>query len=161
MQKKWQKILLGCMLMGLLALCAAGCGGDEAGGAAGNTLTCTLEIRCDELLGSEAMTNEDIAPYSPEDGTILAEQEWGFAEGDTVLDVLKTATKEQKISLDFENSASGAFVKGINNIYGGEIGDMSGWLYQVNDVSPDVNCSAYKLEDGAKVVWYYSSGMTE
>lgn len=161
MQKTWQKILLGCMLMGLVALCAAGCGEDKAGGADASGLTCTVDIRCDELLNSEAMTNEDILPYIPDDGVILAVTELNYAEDDTVFDVLQAATMAQKIPLDFENSASGAFVKGINNIYGGEIGDMSGWLYQVNDVAPNVNCSSYKLEDGDKVVWYYSSGMAE
>lgn len=146
----------------VLACCAlGGCGEASPKADVGDLLTCTVEIRCDALVGNPELTNEDILPYIPENGEILAALEVEFAEGETVLDVLKTATKEQKIPLDFEKSAAyGSYVKGINNIYGKEIGDMSGWLYQVNGESPNVGCSEYQLKAGDVVLWEYSADMS-
>lgn len=161
MQKNWKKLLLSCMLALAVGLALAGCGDDKAESDDAPKLTCTVEIRCDELVDNEALTNEDILPFIAEDGAILAAAAVEFAEGDTVFDVLKTVTKDNKIPMDFEESSATTFVKGINNIYGGELGDMSGWLYQVNEESPNVGCADYVLQDGDAVVWYYSAGMAE
>ncbi|MCM1136859.1 MAG: DUF4430 domain-containing protein [Clostridium sp.] len=158
MRSKFGWWLALCLLLagGLLGGC-----GEPAPKAEAGALTCTVEIRCDVLVGNAEMTNEDILPYIPENGEILAATEVSFNEGATALDVLKSVAQEQKMQLDFEQSpAYGAYVKGINNIYGKELGDMSGWLYQVNGESPSVGCSSYQLADGDKVVWQYSADMS-
>lgn len=159
MRKKFFKWWLAglCLLLscGLLAGCGDSAPKKEAG------ITCTVEIRCDVLVDNDAVTNEDILPYIPENGEILAATEVELAEGASVLDALKAVAQAQKLPLDFEtNPAYGSYVKGINNIYGQEIGDLSGWLYQVNGENPNVGCSNYQLADGDAVVWYYSDDMS-
>lgn len=40
-------------------------------------------------------------------------------------------------------------------------GPNSGWLYKVNGVAPDVPLTAYTLESGDAVVWYYTEDWTQ
>ena len=50
------------------------------------------------------------------------------------------------------------YIEGINNIYEFDCGELSGWLYKVNNESPGVGCSLYKLKDGDVVEWIYTCG---
>jgi hypothetical protein len=47
-------------------------------------------------------------------------------------------------------------VKGINNLYGGDGGNLSGWLYRVNGWFPNYGCSRFYLADGDVVEWLYT-----
>lgn len=60
--------------------------------------------------------------------------------------------------MDFVESPvyGSAYIKGINNIYEFDAGELSGWMYSVNGVFPNYGCSIYNLNDGDVIQWMYT-----
>lgn len=110
----------------------------------------TLEIRCDTISGS---TDKK---HIPEDGAILKNTEFNLSEGDTVYDILVEACKANKIHMEKSGAEGMIYVVGLGYIYEFDYGDLSGWKYYVNGVSPSVGCDQYTLKDGDTIKWLYS-----
>lgn len=121
-------------------------------------LTCTLSIRCDTILNNMDMLNEEKKGLVPSDGVILAPVKVTFSEGESVFDVLKRVTREQRIHMEFEFTPmyNSAYIEGIHNLYEFDCGDLSGWMYKVNDWFPNYGCSRYQLKDGDVIEWVYT-----
>lgn len=119
----------------------------------------TVTIQCDQLLGEgAAIVDENTKQYIPEDGYVLKEVEVSLTEGANAFDALKKACEDKDIALDYEDGSYGAYVKGINYLY--EVvtdNSYAGWMYMVNGEEPTVGASEYILEEGADVLWYFSS----
>lgn len=93
----------------------------------------------------------------PSDGVIAADGTLSLSDGDTAFDALSRVLSENEIPLDYTSVSKGSvYVKGINNIYEYDCGDLSGWMYSVNGVFPTVPCSEYELSDGDSVMWLYT-----
>ena len=116
--------------------------------------TVTLEIRCDTIVGKSD------SPYSPEDGTILPVTRFEIAEGDTVFTVLTEAAQEYGIQVENTGSTGNAhgmvYIAGINYLYEQQFGDLSGWVYHVNGITPSRGCGEYVLRDGDVIEWHYT-----
>ncbi|MBQ3816925.1 MAG: DUF4430 domain-containing protein [Clostridia bacterium] len=110
----------------------------------------TLTIRCDTV--KERAENEHI----PKDGIILDITQFEIEEGETVYDILKAAAKKNKIHLETSGTSRDIYVKGINNLYEFDFGDLSGWMYRVNGEEPSVSCGEYVLKNGDKIEWLYT-----
>lgn len=121
-------------------------------------LACTFSISCNTLLENIDKLDSEKVELIPENGIILAEKKVVFYEGETVFNVLKRETKQNKIHLEFENTPiyKSAYIEGIGNIYEFDCGELSGWMYKVNDWFPNYGCSRYQLKDGDKVEWVYT-----
>lgn len=121
-------------------------------------LKCTLSIRCDTILKNIAMFNKEKIGLVPEDGVIFKERTVVFYEGESVFDLLKRETKQNKIHMEFENTPvyDSAYVEGIANIYEFDCGELSGWMYRVNGQFPNYGCSRYQLKEGDRVEWVYT-----
>lgn len=117
----------------------------------------TLSIRCDTIVGLKE------SPYIPASGEILPPTAFSIAGGDTVYDVLVQAAQQYGLQLDCRGASalSGqmAYVAGIQYLYEFDFGDLSGWVYHVNGVSPDVGCGAYALADGDRIEWLYTRAL--
>ncbi len=113
----------------------------------------TLTIRCDTI-------KEKDSKYIPKDGVILDVTSYEIEEGDTVYDILVEAVKENNIQMENRGSASGAhgmtYIAGINYLYEQQYGELSGWIYHVNGVSPSYGCGDYVLKDGDRIEWLYT-----
>lgn len=109
--------------------------------------TVTLEICCDTVAGK--------ADYIPESGVILEQTEFAFEKGETVYDILVEACRENEIQTEFSNG----YISGMNYIYEFDFGELSGWLYFVNDEEASVGCDSYELADGDEIKWVYSCEM--
>ena len=48
------------------------------------------------------------------------------------------------------------YISGINYIYEFDFGDLSGWVYHVNGITPSRNCGEYVLSDGDRIEWLYT-----
>lgn len=118
-----------------------------------NTKTVTISISCKNAIGKT--DNKKI----PESGIILDDTEFSISEGDTVFDVLVSATKKNKIQIDYDSSNETVYVKGINGLYEFDCGELSGWMYKVNGETPNVGCSGYKLKDGDVIEWVYTANI--
>ena len=73
-----------------------------------------------------------------------------FTEGETVFDILSKVTKDNNIHFEFSKTPAydAIYIEGIANIYEFDCGELSGWMYSVNDIFPGVGISKYVLEDG-------------
>ncbi len=111
----------------------------------------TLSITCHTIKDK----NSDIVPKN---GIILAETTVNIMEGATVYDVLSALCMKNNINCDTKLSGT-TYVQGINNIYERDFGNLSGWMYFVNAVAPNVDCGSYKLKAGDIIEWKYTTNM--
>lgn len=121
-------------------------------------LSCTLSVRCDTILKNTAWLDMEKLELVPEDGVIYAERNVTFYEGESVFNLLVREMKRNKIHLELENIPvyNSAYIEGIGNIYEFDCGELSGWMYKVNDRFPNYGCSRYLLKEGDKVEWVYT-----
>lgn len=169
MQGKKSMALL--LMVAILMLCLCACGStittdeanqylDEEGTVTNGASSgeCTIVIECKTILDNKEKLDSAKEALVPDDGVLLAETTVAFDEGESVLDVLKRVTKENKIQMEFEQSPAydGGYVNGIGNLYEFDCGDTSGWEYFVNDWSPNYGCDNYILTDGDAIAWRYT-----
>ncbi len=121
------------------------------------TNTCVFSINCKTVLDNRENLNKDKTDIVPDDGIILAESEVGFNEGETVYDVLLRVCRENKIHIDSEITPAynSAYIKGMGNLYSGDCGEYSGWVYKVNGESAQVGANSFTLSNGDKVEWCF------
>lgn len=119
---------------------------------------CTLSIRCDTVLDSFGLLKESKRKIIPSDGVLLSEREVEFYEGESVFNVLLRETRKNKIHMEFVNTPiyNSAYIEGIGNLYEFDCGELSGWMYKVNDRFPNYGCSRYTLQPGDKIEWIYT-----
>ena len=148
------------MILALLMLC--GCGktntADVADTNGDGKLTCTLEVRCDTLLGKLDQMTPEKAALVPGDGILLETVELEFVGGESVFDVFRKVLREEKIHFEYVDASAydSVYIEGIGNIYEFDCGPQSGWMYSVNGVHPGLGCSAYTLADGDVIVFNYT-----
>lgn len=150
-------LLLAATLLLMTGLTSCGSGDSAKEGAAGSGQTCELTIRCDTALKSDKL-KEGKRNVLPEDAVIYASKEVAIEEGDTVYDVLRQETKANKIQMEASESPvyGSQYVEGICNLYEFDCGNLSGWVYKVNDTFPEVGCSEYEVHKGDHIQWLYS-----
>lgn len=152
--------LLGLILLILLtagSVSSCKTNGDGGKQQKGEGLSCTLTIRCETALQNHKLSKGK-RKVLPEDGVILSREKVEFQEGDTVYDILKKVTKEKRIQMESAESPlyESQYVEGIANLYELDCGDLSGWMYKVNDTFPRTGCSKYAVGQGDDVQWIYS-----
>ena len=120
--------------------------------------TCTISISCATILDHMDWLDPEKVELVPEDGWILKPTEVTFYEGESVFNVLQRTCKQQGIHMEFENTPmyNSAYIEGIHNLYEFDCGELSGWMYQVNDWFPNYGCSRYQLQGGDVVEWEYT-----
>ena len=121
-------------------------------------LTCTLSVRCNTILNNIGWLDSEKVDIVPKDGVIFAEKTVTFYEGESIFNLLVREMKRNKIHMEFENTPiyNSAYIEGIANLYEFDCGELSGWMYKVNDWFPNYGCSRYQLKAGDKVEWVYT-----
>ena len=125
------------------------------------TVTCTIEIRCDTLNGGDNLTDDakdaGKIPYA-KNPTILGTYSVTVPKGQSVYDVLLLACRNNGIHLEASYTAmhKSYYVEGINHLYEFDGGELSGWMYKVNGQFPNYGCSAYTVKPGDVIVWLYT-----
>ena len=120
--------------------------------------TCTFSISCSSILEHPELLDKEKAGLVPQDGWLLKPTAVTFYEGESVFDVLLRTCKQQKLHMEFEDTPiyNSAYIEGIGNLYEFDCGDLSGWMYKVNDWFPNYGCSRYALRQGDVVCWEYT-----
>lgn len=120
-------------------------------------MVCTLSVRCDNALAHTALGAETVA-ILPSDGVMLGETAVTLPCGASAFDALRIAARADKLHLEFETTPlyGGVYIEGIGNLYAFDCGSLSGWVYAVNGVFPDISASAYTLASGDCVEWIYT-----
>jgi Domain of unknown function (DUF4430) len=119
--------------------------------------TCTIQINCSLLVG-EDLTGTGLEALVPESGVILKTTEVNLNPGDTVYDVTRQVTQDQKIHMVSEGSLTmgNLYIAAISNIYEKAYNSKSGWIYLINGVQPGVGSGVQELSAGDKLIWAYS-----
>lgn len=122
------------------------------------TYTCTLSISCAAILNNMDLCDLEKAELVPEDGWILKPTTVTFYEGESVFNVLLRTCKQLKIHMEYEDTPiyNSAYIEGIHNLYEFDVGELSGWMYKVNEWFPNYGCSRYQLKDGDVICWVYT-----
>lgn len=118
----------------------------------------TISITCNTILNHLDKVPEGKKDIIPSNGVIMGEKKVEINDGDTVFDILMRETRKQRIHMDFVESPvyNSAYIKGINNLYEFDGGELSGWMYSVNGVFPNYGCSQYELKAGDSIQWKYT-----
>lgn len=151
MKKSWKRVLLVALVVCAVLSGLVSCKKQEAKGE----YKATVSIDCSKIWAHEADLNADKADYVPKDGVVLGETEVFFDGEVTAYDLLQAVCQERKIQMDAEDSAYGKYVKGIAQLYAGDCGDMSGWMYKVNGEFAEVGCDAYTVQEGDEICWVF------
>ena len=125
----------------------------ETAGTDGD-LTVTMSIRCDTIVG-----REKVSSLIPDDGIILDTTTYHASEGDTVFDILVTEARKSGLPMDNRGADGAAYIAGLNALYEFDYGELSGWMYRVNGVFPDVGCQSYYVQDGDQIEWLYTTNI--
>lgn len=121
-------------------------------------LTCTLSVSCMTIFDNLDRFNKDKLEVLPADGMIYPPRTVVFYEGESVFDVLLREMKKHKIHMEFSMVPlyNSHYIKGINNIYEFDCGELSGWMYKVNGWFPNYGASRYLVQDGDVIEWVYT-----
>ena len=92
----------------------------------------------------------------PDIKTILSTEQFDIIADETAYSLLKRVTLQKQIQLDDRFTSMGAYIAGIGGINEFEIGSLSGWMYRVNGVFPQVSADAHFLQAGDIVEWVYT-----
>lgn len=119
---------------------------------------CTFSINCSSILSNMDELKPEKRPMVPADGVILSAVKVEISEGESVFDVLQRVCRQYGIQLEatWTLGYNSAYVEGINNLYEFDCGELSGWTYHVNGISPNYGCSSCILKDGDTVQWLYT-----
>ncbi|WP_127583785.1 DUF4430 domain-containing protein [Paenibacillus koleovorans] len=120
--------------------------------------TAYLSVTCETILNNLNKLDREKLELVPKDGVIFAKREVTFYEGESVFNVLQREMKKNKIHMEFENTPiyNSAYIEGIHNLYEFDCGELSGWMYKVNDWFPNYGSSRYKLKQGDVIEWVYT-----
>ena len=148
MIKKIAALLL-CLLM------LTGCG---ARSAARGENVCTISISCATILDNMDRCSPEKKELVPADGWLLEPTQVYFSDGESVFDVLLRVCREQKLHMEYSDTPiyDSAYIEGIGNLYEFDVGNLSGWMYKVNEWFPNYGCSNYELKDGDVICWVYT-----
>ena len=156
--KRIVKVIILVLLMSMLCGCGKTNTTQVADANGDGKLTCTLEIRCDTLLGNLAKMQDGKAALVPEDGVMLEATEVEFTAGESVFDVFRKVLRQEKIHFEYVDASvyDSVYIEGIGNIYEFDCGPQSGWMFSVNGIYPGLGCSAYTLADGDVILFNYT-----
>ncbi|WP_352406886.1 DUF4430 domain-containing protein [Acetoanaerobium noterae] len=126
-----------------------------------NAGTVTLSVRCDTILNNMNILKKEKWELVPASGIIYPASKVTFYEGESVFNVLQREMKKNGIHMEFRNTPiyNSAYIRGINNLYEFDVGELSGWMYKVNGWFPNYGASRYQLKDGDVIEWVYTTDL--
>ena len=119
---------------------------------------CTIGISCETVLSNMDKLDPSKKSIIPENGVILAKTQVEVVEGETVFDLLKRITRQEKIHMEFSQTPmyDSAYVEGIANLYEFDCGELSGWMYSVNGTFYRIGSSETTVKSGDVIEWVYT-----
>lgn len=112
-------------------------------------------------LPSKATAQLSIDKLTIQKGYVLSPTTVEFTPGETVWDVFKRELESRGIAYEYSNSDefNSVYVKSIAGDGEFDHGTGSGWMYNVNGNYPNYGASQYKLTQGDKIQWRYTTNL--
>ena len=72
--------------------------------------------------------------------------------------MLLRETRKRKIHMEYSFTPvyNSSYIEGIANLYEFDCGELSGWMYCVNDWYPNYGVSRYQVKAGDEIVFNYT-----
>lgn len=119
-----------------------------------------ITLSIDNRMLSEKENFDKVKPefqkYTNEDGFIIKDLSIEVYGDPTVLEILETVSKEKDVPVVISEMSGMKYVSAINHLEGGSMGDMSGWLYNINNEEATVGADEMKVKENDKIVWAFS-----
>lgn len=117
-------------------------------------ISVNLSVTCREVvenIGNEIYgISEEKAEIVPESG-IIYENNTSCNDGRNAYELLIESLQDEKIHYE----ASDGYIKSIGNIYEGDCGKYSGWMFYVNGEIAEVGASDYVVKAGDEIEFKY------
>ncbi len=126
-----------------------------------NESTCSISVKCTSILNNIEQLDKEKRDIIPLNGIIFENNNAVFYENESVFNVLSRELKKNDIHFEFVKSPvyKSVYIEGIGNIYEFDCGELSGWLYKVNGITPSYGCSQYIIKNGDVIEFIYSVNM--
>ena len=96
-----------------------------------------------------------------EDGqTIIASEQAGIGQGNTVFDVTAFVLKEHNKSFSYTGTGDGVYIKEIDGLAEFSQGPQSGWVFYVNGTAATQSSGGYTLSGGEDIKWTFVTKQT-
>ncbi|HHU21346.1 MAG TPA: DUF4430 domain-containing protein [Acholeplasma sp.] len=120
-----------------------------------------LQIECKVLINKTENIKQSLLDEGiiPDDGIFLKEKTLVLRNKDTVMSILKRASRYYRFNLEGEGLNGSYYIEGIYDLYEFDCGPLSGWLFYVNGERSGQSSDKVYLENGDKVVLKYSCDM--
>lgn len=120
--------------------------------------SCMLSVNCSTINSNIEWLDKEKVELVPDDGVIFPLKEVTYYEGESVFNVLQREMKKNRIHMEFSDTPmfNSVYIEGINNLYEFDCGELSGWMYKVNDWFPNYGCSRYLIQEGDIIEWVYT-----
>ena len=129
----------------------------EGDGAASSIELSSNEADSGDEVPADDSASEEAPVYITVDGSAAgagaSSATLALEPGATVYDALASSG----VSFNAKATGYGMYVSSIAGLAEKEHGGMSGWMYSVNGMTPNVACSSYELSDGDSVYWWYAN----
>lgn len=136
-------------------------------------LTCFVTIDCRNIQNNLSSLKKEKQSFVPESGFILKAAAVTLPKGATAFDALKKACKENactdnckycrksgiQLEFSFTPAYQSYYVEGIHQLYEKDCGSLSGWMFNVNGIYPDVSSSVYEVNDRDTITFAYTASM--
>ncbi len=63
------------------------------------------------------------------------------------------------MEFSFTPMYNSVYIEGINNLYEFDVGELSGWMYKVNNWFPNYVASRYVVKEGDNIEWVYTCNL--
>lgn len=125
--------------------------------------TCILSVECSTILDHMESLTKTKTEIVPADGVIFGPTEVTFYQGESVFDVLQREMQANEIQMEFAWTPlyDSNYVEGIANLYEFDCGELSGWMFCVNDWYPNYGASRYLVSEGDVIEWHYTCDIGE
>ncbi len=127
------------------------------------TILVSLEISCHTVLPQLDVLPEAKRQLIPSDGILFPMTTLEATTGESAHDLLLRTVREEGIHMEFSTSPfyQTTYIEGIGNLYEFDMGELSGWMYKVNDTFPNYGISNYILQDGDTLSLLYTCNLGE
>lgn len=137
------------LLLLSLSLLLCGCGAEAPDSS------CQVDISCATALGYGDL-DPALAELLPADG-VLFSGTVEFTAGENAYAVLSRALTQA--NLHYEAAADSAYFDAVSNLYTGDCGDLSGWMYSVNGEFLMEAVNQYQPAEGDVIALQYTCDM--
>lgn len=122
-------------------------GNGNGGGEGSNPEKSTIQLSIDKITINK--------------GYVLSPTTVEFTPGESVWDVLKRELDQRNIAYEysFSNKYNSVYIESIAGDGEFDHGSGSGWMFNVNGTYPNYGASQYKLKQGDKVQWRYTTNL--